>query len=141
VLDESARASLRAALSELRRALGPEAERLVATRDTVALEGAWVDLREFAALIEAGRVEDALAVCDGDLLRGMDDDWVFELRREHADRVHAAGADRAAAAIAVPAALDRDELFVGRVGSWSGSRKASPSGTPRSASASGCPCA
>jgi predicted ATPase len=42
--------------------------------------------------------------------------WVFELRSEHADRVHAAGADRAAAAIAVPAALDRDELFVGRVG-------------------------
>jgi tetratricopeptide (TPR) repeat protein len=114
VLDESARASLRAALSELRRALGPEAERLVATRETVALEGAWVDLREFGALIDAGRVEDAVATCDGELLRGMDDDWVFELRREHAERRHAAAADRAAGAIAAPAALERDEPFVGR---------------------------
>ena len=38
VLDESARASLRVALTELRQALGPEAVHLVATRDTVALE-------------------------------------------------------------------------------------------------------
>jgi DNA-binding SARP family transcriptional activator len=39
VLDESARTSLRAALSELRRALGPAADHVVATRDTVALDG------------------------------------------------------------------------------------------------------
>ena len=116
VLDESARTSLRAALSELRRALGPEAERLVATRETVALDGAWVDLRESAALLEAGRVDDAAAVCDGELLQGMDDEWVFELRREHEDRLRAAGADRAAAAIGSPAVLEREELFVGRTG-------------------------
>jgi DNA-binding SARP family transcriptional activator len=34
VLDESARTSLRAALSELRRALGPAADHVVATRST-----------------------------------------------------------------------------------------------------------
>src|SRR3954454_15831218 len=40
VLDESARTSLRSALSALRKALGPEADRcLVADRDTVALAG------------------------------------------------------------------------------------------------------
>src|SRR5829696_4930787 len=50
VLDESSRTSLRAALSELRGALGPESERLVATRSTVALD-AWVDVRELAALL------------------------------------------------------------------------------------------
>ena len=105
VLDESARTSLRAALSELRRALGPEAERLVATRETVALDGVWVDLREY----DAGRT-----VIEGELLRGMDDDWVLELRREHAERRQAAGADRAAAAIAPPATLERDGVFVGR---------------------------
>src|ERR1700742_2648232 len=39
VLDESARASLRVALTELRQALGPAAGHVVATRDTVALDG------------------------------------------------------------------------------------------------------
>ena len=120
VLDESARTSLRAALSELRRALGPEAERLVATRETVALDGAWVDLRESAALLEAGRVDDAAAVCDGELLQGMDDEWVFELRREHEDRLRAAGADRAAAAIGSPAVLERESCSSAAPASWRG---------------------
>ena len=41
VLDESARTSLRSALSALRRALGPDADRyLLAGRETVALAGA-----------------------------------------------------------------------------------------------------
>jgi tetratricopeptide (TPR) repeat protein len=97
VLDESARTSLRAALSELRRALGPEAAGLVATRETVALDGVWVDLREDASLA-------------GELLRGMDDDWVHALRRDHADRRQAA----VVVDVAVPAALDRDGVFVGR---------------------------
>src|SRR3981081_4242043 len=40
VLDESARTSLRSALSALRRALGPDGERdLIATRDGVGLAG------------------------------------------------------------------------------------------------------
>ncbi len=106
VLDESARVSLRAALSELRRALG-SADALVATRDTVALE-AWVDLREFDALAGAGRAAEAIAACGGELLTGMDDEWVYELRREHEGRLA-----RAAAAL-VPGAPLHDGPFVGR---------------------------
>src|SRR5919206_3388924 len=64
VLDESARASLRAALTELRGALGDSAESLVATRETVALDGddLWVDVRAFRALLAEGRVEEAVDV-------------------------------------------------------------------------------
>ena len=56
VLDSSARASLRTALSELRGALGPAAVHVRATRETVALggEGLWVDLRAFSELIACG---------------------------------------------------------------------------------------
>ena len=52
VLDSSARASLRTALSELRAALGPAAVHVKATRETVALGGLalWVDSREFSEL-------------------------------------------------------------------------------------------
>jgi len=60
VLDESARTSLRAALSELRRALGPAADQLVATRDAVALEGD-IDTRRFDAALRRGDPAAALA--------------------------------------------------------------------------------
>src|ERR1700739_1926989 len=58
VLDESARASLRVALTQLGQALGPAAGYVVATRDTVALEGAdlTVDVREFDRALAAGVV-------------------------------------------------------------------------------------
>src|SRR5689334_22442913 len=47
VLEESARASLRTALTELRHALRDGAEHLVATRETIALDNrTWVDVRE-----------------------------------------------------------------------------------------------
>src|SRR6201995_4267629 len=56
VLDESARASLRVALTELRQALGPAAGHLAATRDTVALEGPdlRVDVRDFKEALADG---------------------------------------------------------------------------------------
>src|SRR3954464_7538626 len=54
VLDESARTSLRVALSELRQALGPAAVPLVTTRETVALDGP--DMR-----IDTRAFEEALA--------------------------------------------------------------------------------
>src|SRR3954447_23982122 len=65
VLDESARASLRVALTELRRALGPAAGYLVATRDTVALDGPGlrVDTRAFAQALDAGDATGALEAC------------------------------------------------------------------------------
>jgi tetratricopeptide (TPR) repeat protein len=111
VLDETARASLRAALTELRQALGPDADSLVATRDTVALADVWVDIRDTTPLPAA------------ELLPDMDDDWVIELRSEHADRVAHVLGERAAAAadglvggIRPPAALGRAgaDPFVGR---------------------------
>src|SRR3954452_6693525 len=71
VLDESARTSLRSALSALRKALGPEAEGyLVATRDSVGLADAevWTDVGEFERLVAAGELDAALELCRGELL-------------------------------------------------------------------------
>ena len=100
VLDESARTSLRSALSALRKAFGPEADRcLVADRDTVALAGVVAtDLADFEALLAAGKVDEALALSRGPLLDGLDDDWVHELRDEHRERVASALAGLAAEA-------------------------------------------
>jgi DNA-binding SARP family transcriptional activator len=91
VLDESARTSLRSALSALRRALGPESERyLIATRDEIGLaDGSlvWTDVAEFERCVEENRLEDALALGRGELLSGLEDDWIYEPRDEHRDRV------------------------------------------------------
>ena len=102
VLDDSARASLRAALTELRQALGPHAASLVATRDTVALEDVWVDIRN----------ERSTAT----LLTDLDDDWVLELRSAHENRVATEAAAEVVSAIRPPAALARaaEQPFVGR---------------------------
>src|SRR5215475_9209663 len=63
VLDESARVSLRAALSALRRSVGPDG--VVADRDTVALaSGVEVDVRRFDALVADGRRGEAVALAD-----------------------------------------------------------------------------
>jgi DNA-binding SARP family transcriptional activator/tetratricopeptide (TPR) repeat protein len=92
VLDESARASLRVALTELRHALGPAAGHLVATRDTVALDGPdlSVDARAFRVALDAGDPERALAACRAPILDGFDDDWALEARDDHAHRLVAA---------------------------------------------------
>src|SRR5512135_3808967 len=62
VLDESARASLRVALTELRQALGPAAAYVAATRDTIALDGPdlTVDVREFQKALDDGDAARAL---------------------------------------------------------------------------------
>jgi len=76
--EEQARASLRQALTELRRALGEaNADLLIATRDTVALDGAAVtcDAAELDRLAAAGTPEAAAraaALYRGDLLDGME---------------------------------------------------------------------
>jgi class 3 adenylate cyclase len=91
VLDESARTSLRGALSTLRKALGPGGDQLVvAVRDGIALGGerlVWTDYAEFDSLIGAGRLDEALALRRGELLEGLDDDWVLQARDEHRDRI------------------------------------------------------
>ena len=82
--EPSARTSLRGALAELRRGLGP-ADVLVAGREQVALDRsrAWVDLQEFQAHLAARRWADALALDRGRLLADLDDDWAHRRREEH----------------------------------------------------------
>ena len=91
VLDESARASLRSALWALRRQLGEEANgALVATRDRVGLgDDVWVDVGEAERLRAAGKLEEALALAEGELLPGLEDEWAFEARDEHRARTAA----------------------------------------------------
>src|SRR3954469_22314564 len=75
VLDESARQSLRQALWTLRATLGEHA--IVTTRDRVGLaDEVWVDAREFGRL----GPEEALAFVRGELLAGLDDEWVLAER-------------------------------------------------------------
>jgi DNA-binding SARP family transcriptional activator len=100
VLDESARASLRSALWALRRQLGEEANgALVATRDRVGLgDDVWVDVGEAERLRAAGQLEEALALAEGELLPGFEDEWTFEARDEHRTRTAAVLEQLAAAA-------------------------------------------
>ena len=82
VLDSSARASLRTTLAMLRRELGDVAAgHIVAGRDRVGIEDGpevWIDAREIDRLAAQGRLEEALALSEGDLLADLDDDWVIE---------------------------------------------------------------
>jgi class 3 adenylate cyclase/tetratricopeptide (TPR) repeat protein len=119
VLDESARTSLRSALSAVRRALGADADRyLLASRDGVALAGSeevWTDVVEFEQLIVAGRLQDALELSRGELLEDLDDDWVYERRDEHRVRVmtlleRMAGAAEAAGDLTAAVALTRRQV-------------------------------
>jgi DNA-binding SARP family transcriptional activator/tetratricopeptide (TPR) repeat protein len=87
VLDASARASLRSALWTLRRALG---DCLVVSRDRVGLADApmlWIDVREFERLATEGELEQALAMCRGELLEGLEDEWALSARQRHRERV------------------------------------------------------
>jgi DNA-binding SARP family transcriptional activator len=100
VLDESARTSLRAALTELRRALGPAADHVVATRERVALDGAGlaVDARAFEQALTRGDAGAAVAACRAPILDGFDDDWAHEARQAHSRRLADALEQLAAAA-------------------------------------------
>ncbi len=86
VLESSARASLRTALHELRRAIGEDA--VIADRELVGLAGEpWVDALAVRALAAEGRAEEALALCMGDALPGLDRDWAIAARDEHRELV------------------------------------------------------
>lgn len=89
VLDESARASLRVALTELRQALGPAAGSVLATRDTVALDGPdlIVDTRTFRRALDQGEPVRALEACSAPILNGFDEEWALEARDAHARRL------------------------------------------------------
>jgi DNA-binding SARP family transcriptional activator len=88
VLDSSARQSLRSATWALRRALGPAAGQLVTSRDEIALKGdVWVDAHEFERLADAGRLQEAVALVDGDLLAGFDEEWALAARAAYRERL------------------------------------------------------
>jgi DNA-binding SARP family transcriptional activator len=75
VLDQSARASLRSALWSLRRQIG---DALLVDGDHVELRDlAWVDVRD----------GDALELCQGELLEGLEDEWALQARERHRERV------------------------------------------------------
>ena len=84
VLDQSARASLRSALWTLRRQLGAS---LAVDRERIALHDVWIDTREFDRLAEADAREEALALYEGELLEGMEDEWALSARVDLRDRV------------------------------------------------------
>jgi DNA-binding SARP family transcriptional activator/pimeloyl-ACP methyl ester carboxylesterase len=100
VREDSARASLRNALAQLRRALGSAAERvLVVDGGGVALAAeVWTDLGEVERLLAVQRVEAALERCAGQVLAGFDEDWVQQRRDELRDRLVGALVVAAAAA-------------------------------------------
>jgi DNA-binding SARP family transcriptional activator len=86
VLDESARTSLRTALSALRAAVGADA--VVTTRERVGLAAdVMVDVREFDRLLSCGKELEAVELGDGELLAGFDEDWVLIARDAHRERV------------------------------------------------------
>jgi DNA-binding SARP family transcriptional activator len=87
VLDESARASLRSVLWALRRQL---ADWIVVDRERVGLRAdanLWIDAREFERLVGDASPEQALALCHGELLEGMEDEWALSARERHRERV------------------------------------------------------
>lgn len=88
VLDPSARTSLRTTLATLRRELGePGAGGLVtATRERLGIQPGpevWIDLDAFERLVSDGELEKAAALCHGELLRDLDEEWVHEPREHH----------------------------------------------------------
>ena len=90
VLDSSARKSLRTELVAVRHSLGAASEdALVATRDMVGLvgDGVFVDAREFERLAREGRLDEAVDLCDGELLPELDAEWVYEARETHRRRL------------------------------------------------------
>ena len=92
VLDESARTSLRSALSALaqvawagQRAIPDRRPRRRGSRRQNPTCGPTSP--SLSGCVEQDRLEEAFELCRGELLAGLDDDWVYERRDEHRDRV------------------------------------------------------
>ena len=87
VRDDSARKSLRQAAWSLRTALGDAGAALVGDRERLGLTGdpalVAVDLAEFRRLRDAGDLAGAVAVGEGELLAGLDEEWAPALREAH----------------------------------------------------------
>jgi DNA-binding SARP family transcriptional activator len=99
VLDSSARASLRTALTAVRRSFGPATAAIRADRERVGLsDDVLVDVGEFDRLLDHGDPRSALELARGELLADLDDDWVLRARDRHRDRCGQALAAMAEAA-------------------------------------------
>ncbi|MGA9857233.1 MAG: AAA family ATPase [Solirubrobacteraceae bacterium] len=100
VIDSSARQSMRSALWTLRQALdvgGPEL--IITTRDRVGLPAdTEVDVLRFGDCLAAGRLADAVAIGDEDLMAGVDDEWALAAREAHRERLVSALTELARAA-------------------------------------------
>jgi DNA-binding SARP family transcriptional activator len=111
VPEDSARKTLRNALYELRRALGPAGrDSVVVTGDRIGLsDSVRVDLWEFRRLLAEGDPEGAAEAGRGELLEGFDGDWALRARDEHTAEltgVLATLAARAEEAGDLPAAIE-----------------------------------
>jgi DNA-binding SARP family transcriptional activator/tetratricopeptide (TPR) repeat protein len=88
VPDVSARKNVRNALWALRRAFGDHADAVLDTsRNRIGLHNVDVDLQQFDDLVATDRLDEALALGSGDLLAGLDDEWVLLARDSHRHRV------------------------------------------------------
>ena len=95
--EDAARASLRTALWEIRRAVGGEdrLQWLYASRERIGVPWdlpRWVDVEEFVRREESGRSEDleaALQLARWPLLSDLVDDWVLQRRDDLHDRAAA----------------------------------------------------
>ncbi len=91
ILDSSARASLRTSLWALRRSIAPAgADALVTNRDRIGIAagpGVWVDATAFGELVAEGAFTEALELCRGEVLQGLDDEWVYDAREAHLHRL------------------------------------------------------
>lgn len=112
VRQASARASLRTALTQLRGALGRDAELFLhASREHVALAGpdrVWTDVAELERVLDDGDAPAALALWSRELLTGLDDDWIYDRHEELCGRLGetlGAAADEAEAGGEIQTAL------------------------------------
>ncbi len=88
VSDCSARNSVRTALWHLRQSLDTHADLILETsRDYIGLRDVSVDYRRFGELVDAGNIDEALAVGRGKLLACLDDEWAMLARDAHRDRL------------------------------------------------------
>lgn len=86
--DDEAAESLRAAVDELAEVLGSDG--LATTQSDVTLgAGAqpWVDAREFAEQADAGELGAAAEVARGELLAGLEAEWIEQARDAHRARL------------------------------------------------------
>jgi DNA-binding SARP family transcriptional activator len=101
-LERKAQASLRKSLTDLRRALGPEADRIYSpSAHTLALRlaGAEVDVLAFDSAIERGdmtSLQQAIFLYRGPLLEGCSEEWAFA-ERQVREQVYLNALDRLAA--------------------------------------------